>query len=65
MRDRLCIVAGICGVASAAFFVAADLAGILLRPGYSPVSQAISELIETGAPNKTLLDALLLGFHGL
>lgn len=57
--------AGLCGIASALCFVAADALGSALRPGYSPVSDAISELIETGAPNKALIDAFLLGFHGL
>ena len=56
---------GLCGVLSAFFFVAADVTGIVLDPTYSAYSQAISELIETGAPNKRLLDTLLLGFHGL
>lgn len=45
--------------------MAADVTGAALRPGYSVIGQAISELIERGAPNKPLLDALLLGFHGL
>lgn len=58
-------IAGACGILSAAFFVVADVAGAALRPGYSVTGQAISELIERGAPNKTLLDLLLLGFHGL
>jgi len=57
--------AGLCGIVSALCFVAADALGSALRPGYSPVSDAISELIETGAPNKALIDAFLLGFHGL
>ncbi|PWE18244.1 hypothetical protein DDZ18_01145 [Marinicauda salina] len=55
----------LCGVLSAACFIAADALGIALRPDYSPVSQAISELLERGAPNKALLDGLILGFHGL
>lgn len=57
--------AGLCGLASALFFVAADGLGAALRPDYSVLSQAISELIEAGAPNKAPLDLLLLGFHGL
>lgn len=57
--------AGIAGMGSALSFLAADALGVALRPGYSPVGDAISELIETGAPNKGLIDAFLLGFHGL
>ncbi len=57
--------AGACGILSASFFVAADVTGTALRPDYSVIGQAISELIERGAPNKALLDGLLLGFHGL
>ena len=45
--------------------VLADGIGAALRPGYSVTGQAISELIERGAPNKALIDVLLLGFHGL
>lgn len=56
---------GLCGILSAAFFVTADVAGSLLRPDYSVVGQAISELIERSAPHKTFLDPLLLGFHAL
>lgn len=56
---------GLCGILSAVFFVTADVAGSLLSPDYSIVAQAISELIERGAPHKALLDSLLLGFHAL
>jgi len=56
---------GICGVASACFFAAADFAGIALTPGYSAWSNAISELVERGAARKDLVDFLLLPYHGL
>lgn len=42
-----------------------DITGSMLTPGYSPISQAISELIESGAPAKPLVDPFLLVFHGL
>lgn len=54
-----------CGPLSAALFVAADRVGAALTPGYSSRSQAVSELIEVGAPYKYVVDPLLLGFHGL
>lgn len=56
---------GVCGLASVALFTTADISGAALRPGYSSISQAISELIEAGAPHKALLDAMLTGYHGL
>jgi hypothetical protein len=56
---------GACGLVSAALFAAADISGAALRPSYSSVSQAISELIEAGAPHKALLDTMLTVYHGL
>jgi hypothetical protein len=35
----------------------------VLRPGYSHVSQAVSDLIATGAPNKSLLDPLFAVYN--
>lgn len=55
----------LCGPLSAAMFLAADLAGILATPAYSPVSQAISELMERGAPAKFIVDPLLVMYHAL
>ncbi len=46
------------GILAPIFYVAAVIAGGLLRPAYSQVAQYVSELIEAGAPNKVLLDAL-------
>jgi hypothetical protein len=63
-NDRLRVY-GICGIVSAILLTAVWILGDFLRPGFSSVSQAISELIETGAPNKMLLDIMLLFFHGL
>lgn len=39
-------------------YVLTVILGGVLRPGYSHVSQAVSDLIATGAPNKSLLDLL-------
>jgi len=54
-----------CGPLSAALFITADRLGAFLTPDYSSRSQAVSELIEVGAPYKQVIDPFLLGFHGL
>lgn len=64
-RRGVRVATGLCGLAVVALFVAADLTGSALRHGYSMISQPISELVETGAPNKPFIDALLLAYHGL
>jgi hypothetical membrane protein len=48
----------VCGVLAPLVYVGAVIMGGLLRPGYSHVAHAISELIATGAPNTTLLNPL-------
>jgi hypothetical protein len=45
----------LCGVLAPLVYVGAVMLGGLLRPGYSHISHAISELIAAGAPNTTLL----------
>lgn len=66
MLQRPILVAGAAsGLVSVALFTAMDVIGAVLRPGYSSISQAVSELIEVGAPNKPVLDAMLVGYHGL
>lgn len=54
---------GAAGVLSALLYIAAWIIGPILRPGFSSMTQAVSELIEAGAPNKLLLDGLIFGFH--
>jgi hypothetical protein len=44
------------GVVSTFVYCVAVIVGGIIRPGYSHVSQFVSELIATGAPNKSLLD---------
>jgi hypothetical protein len=56
---------GVCGIVSAVLLTVTYVVGDILRPGFSSMSQAISELIEAGSPNKTLLDIMLFFFHGL
>lgn len=66
MRHRSVLIAsGACGIASVCLLAVADVVGAASTPGYSIVSQPISELIEIGAPNKAWLDVLFLGYHGL
>lgn len=64
-RHRLTGILGLCGPLAAAMFVFADLAGISMTPGYSPITQAISELMERDAPAKLIVDPLLVAYHGL
>lgn len=62
---RLIAALGGCGIVSVAFFMLADGLGAFLTPDYSMTTQAISELMETGAPYKHVVDPLLVGYHGL
>ena len=47
-----------CGILAPVVYVLTIILGGLIRPGYSHVSQAVSDLIATEAPNKSLLDPL-------
>jgi len=58
-----------CGIAAFILYVATAIVGAALRPDYSHIVNAISELLSNGAPNKVVLDivfniynALLLAF---
>jgi len=51
------------GVAGPLVYVLAVVLGGALHPGYSHMGQAISELIEAGAPNQMLLDALFVLYN--
>ncbi len=53
------------GSAAVVVYVLAVVLGGLLRPGYSHVSQAVSELIEVGAPNKGILNPLFMAYNVL
>jgi hypothetical protein len=48
----------LCGVISPVLFVFMTVLGGVLRPGYSHISDTISELFSPGSPNKLLLDIL-------
>ena len=60
-----------CGVIAPVLFVFMTILGGAIRPGYSHLSDTISELFSPGSPNKLLLDtlhtiyALLLALFGI
>lgn len=64
-RNRLLQALALFGPIVAALFFAANPAGMSMTPGYSPVGQANSELMERGAPAKQVVHPLLLLYHGL
>ena len=55
----------LCGIFAAIVYVGTVILGGLLRPGYSHVSEAISELVADGAPNRPLLSSLFLLYNVL
>ncbi len=55
MRNKLFM---LCGMLAPVMYVIAVIMGGILRPGYSHISRFVSELIEAGAPNKSLLNPL-------
>jgi len=60
MKSRIL---SICGALAPILYVMTVALGGAIRPGYSHIAQAVSELIETGAPNKALLDALFIIYN--
>src|SRR5215208_5568977 len=55
----------LCGVAATIIYVGTVILGGWLRPGYSHISMAISELVADGAPNRSLLSSLFLVYNAL
>jgi hypothetical protein len=53
----------LCGMAAAVLYVGTVILGGLLRPGYSHISMAISELVAEGAPNRSLLSSSFLVYN--
>ncbi len=47
-----------CGLAAPLLYTATVIFGAAIRPGYSHIQYAISELAAAGAPNKSLMDTL-------
>ena len=50
----------ICGVIGPILYAVTVIIGGLLRRGYSHIEQAVSELLVVGAPNKLLLDTMMI-----
>src|SRR5215208_6383502 len=55
----------LCGLVASIFYLGTVLLGVLLRPGYSHISMAISELVADSAPNRSLLSSLFLLYNTL
>jgi len=54
-----------CGISAAVVYVGTVILGSLIRPGYSHLVEAVSELVANGAPNRTLLSSLFLFYNVL
>ena len=52
----------VCGILSSLLYVATDMIGGLRYEGYSFTSQAISELMATGAPSEPFVDPLFITY---
>jgi len=60
MSRRILLLAG---AGATAVYVVSVILGGIIRPGFSHLSQAVSELIEIGAPNKNILNPLFLLYN--
>lgn len=49
----------LCGVFSPWLYIAMTIVGGAMRPDYSHIYHAVSELLEAGAANKCLMDSIL------
>ena len=54
-----------CGMLVPFIYIFMYILGGVLRPGYSQISDSVSELLSPGAPNKKLLDILNVTFASL
>ena len=50
----------ICGIIAPILYLSLAIIGGLLRPGYSHTTHSVSELLVVGAPNKPLMDTILI-----
>ena len=50
----------LCGILAPIVYVVALVVGNILDPSYSQVGKTVSELIERGAPNRDLLNAIFI-----
>ena len=53
----------LCGILAPVVYILTVILGGVIRPGYSHISQAVSDLIATEAPNKSLLDPLFAFYN--
>lgn len=53
----------LCGTIAAVIYAGTVILGALIRPGYSHLADAISELVAYGAPNRFLLSSLFLIYN--
>lgn len=53
----------LCGTIAAVIYAGTVILGALIRPGYSHISDAISELVADGAPNRFLISSLFLIYN--
>ena len=54
-----------CGIAAPVLYIITAIFGAAVRPDYSHVVNAISELLSNGAPNKAILDIVFNIYNGL
>lgn len=59
---RMAYLGAAAGIFGPACFVGGWAAAAAIRPGYSPVHEAISQLARLGAPNRSLMTAAFIGF---
>ncbi|HEX7482926.1 MAG TPA: hypothetical protein VF350_05630 [Candidatus Bathyarchaeia archaeon] len=50
----------LCGILSPIVYVVTVVLGGILDPSYSHIGKTVSELVERGAPNRDLLNVLLV-----
>ena len=56
-------VLALCGILAPILYLAALVVGSILDPSYSQVGKTVSELIESGAPNRDLLNAIFIIYN--
>ncbi len=60
MKSKILMLAGIL---APVVYVGTVILGGILRPSYSHISQPVSDLVASGAPNKSLLDPLFASYN--
>ena len=54
-----------CGIAAPILYILTVIVGAALRPDYSHIINAVSELLSNGAPNKAILDVIFNIYNAL